>query len=413
MMYKIDEKIIDKIINIPFEQPNKDKESTIYLEYTYDKDGEYYRFVFSEYYIDNIYHGNILDSFSKYFNLINNNTDKTTTHYLNSFLNDICLSSKILNDDFTFVNNKKIVENFLTTYKSYILFHPFFLHYFELIYDYCTLILKCNTLVKQNDNMDSIIAIESSIINKIKNAIMVYDSMTEYINHVFIYPYKNSFPISPNLIMSYYENTCFTTKNQLSIYNNSVRDLLETIAPDKITDYTSSIDTMLIKLLSLFYAKSDYESSKSDIKIDFLSEFGIYNDYSFTYQFVAGINYLLNNQVILRKCDNCKQYFLTKYYSTPLFCKRIYKDTGKTCFEISYNKSFQEKMKKNPIYSEYRRVYLKLRTRIKRGTISADDAHIDILISYKDEYMELYKRVSDDKKEDIVKDFIEITKMFN
>lgn len=72
------------------------------------------------------------------------------------------------------------------------------------------------------------------------------------------------------------------------------------------------------------------------------------------------ISKLMEKNVIIKKCENCKKYFIPEKRSDEIYCNRIFKN-NKTCKEIGYD----EKISKDAFAKAYRKEYKTQHQRIR------------------------------------------------
>ena len=100
---------------------------------------------------------------------------------------------------------------------------------------------------------------------------------------------------------------------------------------------------------------------------------------------------LLLGNYSLRKCKNCNNYFILTGRIDAEYCSRVvkrYKDgTEKTCRDIGPMTRYVKKITKDPIASEYRRVYKTMHAR----TTAKGSSHIE------DNEWEVWKKEASDK----------------
>jgi len=80
---------------------------------------------------------------------------------------------------------------------------------------------------------------------------------------------------------------------------------------------------------------------------------------------------MITQGVMVKKCENCKRYFIPDGRSDIEYCTRILNDQpDKTCQSIGALKKHHEKVQKNPIHKEYSKAYKRNHARVSVGSIS-------------------------------------------
>mgnify|MGYP003290489639 CR=1 FL=1 len=81
---------------------------------------------------------------------------------------------------------------------------------------------------------------------------------------------------------------------------------------------------------------------------------------------------MLELHIPIRRCKNCNRLFIPDSNHITDYCNRPYKKTGKTCKEVGANRTYKEKVFKNPILQEYERAYKRNYAKCKRNAIDAE-----------------------------------------
>lgn len=76
---------------------------------------------------------------------------------------------------------------------------------------------------------------------------------------------------------------------------------------------------------------------------------------------------LLSNNVIIKKCQNCGNYFILKGHYHTDYCDRIPKGETTTCKRIAAARARTEKINSNPIQKEYQKAYKRNFAKTKDG----------------------------------------------
>lgn len=80
---------------------------------------------------------------------------------------------------------------------------------------------------------------------------------------------------------------------------------------------------------------------------------------------------MITQGVMVKKCENCKRYFIPNGRSDIEYCTRALSDQpDKTCQSIGALKKHQEKVQKNPIHKEYSKAYKRNHSRVRVGTMT-------------------------------------------
>lgn len=85
-------------------------------------------------------------------------------------------------------------------------------------------------------------------------------------------------------------------------------------------------------------------------------------------EFIKLVQFDLN----VRKCQNCRQYFIPKGDYDTRYCDRIPDGKKRTCQQMGAVKLYQEKVSKTPILNEYRKIYRRFHARQRNGTITPE-----------------------------------------
>lgn len=139
-------------------------------------------------------------------------------------------------------------------------------------------------------------------------------------------------------------NNDLTPKIRFLIYGNS----------DYITDR--------VKFMKLSYIDNIKSVKKKKIKLTGV-KWKDY-EYSFCQVYVTNIEKtiylefrnLLTNEITLRKCKNCKRYFVgTDRSKNLLYCNRKVSGSDKTCEDVGSMNVYQEKIQENPILAIWKK----------------------------------------------------------
>lgn len=80
---------------------------------------------------------------------------------------------------------------------------------------------------------------------------------------------------------------------------------------------------------------------------------------------------MLQQNVLVSVCENCGRYFIPKGNYDMKYCEREV-DGEKVCQKDGAVKSFKDKVKNNPVYNEYEKVYKRFYARKRKGLISQE-----------------------------------------
>lgn len=122
-----------------------------------------------------------------------------------------------------------------------------------------------------------------------------------------------------------------------------------------------------------------------------------------------GIDQMIDQELTLKKCQNCGGYFCVKYTSIQEYCNRSFSNAS-TCSEYASRKSYKDRLFENPINTEYTKSYNKLYARIRRKKLSADTPLKDEFLRLRNEYMERYEHTSKKDREAVWKEYIQKNK---
>ena len=82
---------------------------------------------------------------------------------------------------------------------------------------------------------------------------------------------------------------------------------------------------------------------------------------------------MIENNVRIKKCKNCGDYFILKGNYKTNYCYDIKNGETKTCQQIASQKNYDKKVKNNPEIALYNKYYKKLFARKKVGTLKEKD----------------------------------------
>lgn len=78
---------------------------------------------------------------------------------------------------------------------------------------------------------------------------------------------------------------------------------------------------------------------------------------------------MIQNNVSVSVCENCGRYFIPKGNYDMKYCEREV-NGEKVCQKVGAVKSFKDKVKNNPVYNEYEKVYKRFYARKRKGLVT-------------------------------------------
>ena len=84
---------------------------------------------------------------------------------------------------------------------------------------------------------------------------------------------------------------------------------------------------------------------------------------------------MVSGGVLVKKCANCGQYFAPVGRIDTAYCNRVYKNSEnqRTCAEIGSMLKYKDKIKGDPIYTAYNKVYKRNNSRVRNKIMSQSD----------------------------------------
>lgn len=241
-----------------------------------------------------------------------------------------------------------------------------------------------------------ILDIASNLTQQIARIQEIYSLSREYVTKVFITPYQNKIKLPTSRIAFLYQTYCLQQQ-----YNNYYSDLLNTGSNAEILlhnepDNKLSVQNWEQYLSALANSETDFDNPTMDItSIDSFMK--------------IGIDLMLKNEMVLRKCRNCGGYFCVKYTTIQDYCNRGFSNAS-TCSEYVSRKSYKDRLFENPINSEYTKAYNKLYARIRRKKLASDTPLKDELLRLRNEYIERYEHTHKKDREAVWKEYIQKNK---
>ncbi len=80
---------------------------------------------------------------------------------------------------------------------------------------------------------------------------------------------------------------------------------------------------------------------------------------------------MIQNDISVWICENCGKYFIIKGKYDMKYCEREV-NGEKVCQKVGAVKSFKDKVKNNPVYNEYEKVYKRFYARKRKGLITQE-----------------------------------------
>lgn len=112
----------------------------------------------------------------------------------------------------------------------------------------------------------------------------------------------------------------------------------------------------------------DKHISSNSINFDFEKVYDIYLTNSlYSLYYIAFKKYVYSNCMPIRQCENCGKFFIVENRTDEIYCNNIFKDTGKTCKELSSNIAHKKKVQENPVVGIYLNLIKKKRMRKVRN----------------------------------------------
>mgnify|MGYP000873818306 CR=1 FL=1 len=81
----------------------------------------------------------------------------------------------------------------------------------------------------------------------------------------------------------------------------------------------------------------------------------------------------VKGNILIKRCENCKRYFVPSGRNDALYCKRIAPGSEKTCVEIGAIKKYEKQIESNPIRKAYRMEYKKRYARVLKRAMNKTD----------------------------------------
>lgn len=238
---------------------------------------------------------------------------------------------------------------------------------------------------------------------EIENLNNLYTQAKNYLDAVVIKPTEKGILLPSSVIAEVYHSYCLYAHKQ-NFQSNilSSMELKTAFLPDRVSvsapsDTHSNMQNWLEYLNNASAFVTDNTITKYPIT-------------SFKQFLYIGIQQMLEDELVIKKCKLCNGYFRVKYTSNQEYCTRIYRDTSTTCNEYASRKSYKEKLFSHPIHTEFTKSYNRLYARIRRGKLPTDTPLMAQLKALHDEYTEKYENTHQKDREAVWKEYIERNK---
>lgn len=229
-----------------------------------------------------------------------------------------------------------------------------------------------------------------SLIKEIKSILESYNVAVEYVKDVFVIPFETGIKAPTSRIALFYQSYCLHIKKE-NFYSQihsakALNDVMNEGKKEvKWSEFLSNVSSTINDPLAGYTAFTFHHIN------DFIG---------------WGIDQMTNQEMVLRKCQNCGGYFCVKYTSVQEYCNRSFSNAS-TCSEYASRKSYKNRLFENPINTEYTKSYNKLYARIRRKKLPADTPLKDELLKLRNEYMERYEHTSKKEREAVWKEYIQ------
>lgn len=224
---------------------------------------------------------------------------------------------------------------------------------------------------------------------------MNYASAQEYVKNVFVLPFEESMKLPSSRIALFYQSFCLTNRKDNFYSTVLAATAAKNDGMDKIDHKSLAWSDYLTNVSN---AMNTNDSSNQTVEVASIEQFLNW-----------GIDQMIDQELTLRKCQNCGGYFCVKYTSIQEYCNRSFSNAS-TCSEYASRKSYKDRLFENPINTEYTKSYNKLYARIRRKKLSADTPLKDELLRLRNEYMERYEHTSKKDREAVWKEYIQKNK---
>ncbi len=238
---------------------------------------------------------------------------------------------------------------------------------------------------------------------EIENLNNLYTQAKNYLDAVVIKPTEKGILLPSSVIAEVYHSYCLYAHKQ-NFQSNilSSMELKTAFLPDRVSVSASS-DTHSDMQNWLEYLNN----ASAFVTDNTITKYPITSFKQFLY---IGIQQMLEDELVIKKCKLCNGYFRVKYTSNQEYCTRIYRDTSTTCNEYASRKSYKEKLFSHPIHTEFTKSYNRLYARIRRGKLPTDTPLMAQLKALHDEYTEKYENTHQKDREAVWKEYIQRNK---
>lgn len=258
------------------------------------------------------------------------------------------------------------IQRSIASYKELVTIHPAFLALYKPVHAYIHALIQ---ILEQDRSQANVFELfeyaQDKLMAEMQSFIDRYKAYDRYIFDCLVAPYQNCKTFSTGFIVAAYE------KWQME---NNIQKHISIFDEAKDRDWDVVIGYFQAEERTAEY----FESDKT-----------IYFDDNLQKLFVKGVRHFMDNNLILRICPVCQRYFVTKSALQIKYCTREFRD-GKTCQEIGIRNAYTAKKAADPIHSSYLSEYNKRYARVRRKSISLEDAKIEELRALRDEYQRKY-----------------------
>lgn len=279
-------------------------------------------------------------------------------------------------DKLTRLSSKDIkleIQKCIARYKELVISHPAFLVIYKPVHAYIHALIQVAEQDRSHTNVFELFEdAQDKLMAEIQSFIDRYKAYDRYIFDCLVAPYQNNKTFSTGFVVAAYE------KWQME---NNIKKHISIFEDAKGRNWDAVIGYFQVEENTAGLLEQD-ETIHFD---DNLQEL-----------FVKGVRHFMDNNLIFRICPVCQRYFVTKSVLHIKYCTREFRD-GKTCQEIGIRNAYLAKKAADPIHSAYLCEYNKRYARVRRKSISAEDAKIEELRALRDEYQRKYNAFEGEK----------------
>lgn len=250
------------------------------------------------------------------------------------------------------------------------IFYPLFYNVFNSIYE------KIESDKKVLSVSFSEVETFNVLKNKTKSLNKTYKTVKKYVDEAIILPSASFSGHTPKILTGLYSTFLYSIGGE-DFYANT--PWMAPVGAIIFTDNT--VDKK---------GNKDWESFIAD-GIEVIDEDEPHINIVSVEQFLRiGIDAIIQLQFVIRKCENCGRYFLTKHSSKNIICNRLYGNTKATCNDTILRNQYKAMLRDHPIHKEFTRSYNRLYARIRRGKLPEDTSLMEELKKLHNEYVERY-----------------------